>query len=216
MNDKRSPPKPKRKYLAKEFSELADIVSECAKSLKKTCEALQTPDKLQEAIKSVYDAETKGDVVRDRLLRSFATERHPPIIQMDRIELMHRLDKITNKTEHAARQIELAGGLFPPQEIEGLIEIAEIVYKTTKCVTKAVQAVFHSFEEAMEKVEDVEDLRDLSRDKTFALQAKVLKNSETDFKTLFAVEQITQRVQQVAERSKQAADLIENMKLKYL
>lgn len=209
--------KPKKTYLAHEFSLLADIVDECAQNLKKTCQSLETtPENISISVRAVFMAETKGDIVRDRLIQSFTSEKHPPVIQLDRVALMYSLDKIMNKCEHAARQIELAGEFYPSEEVPPLLEIVELVLQASSRVTDSIRTIFHSFDEAVEKVKDVEDLRDESRDKTFALTAKVLRNSATNYQRLFAIDKITHRVQQVAERAKQTADLINNMKLKYV
>ena len=109
--------KPKRKYLGKEYSNLSDIIIECTKSLIKTCEMINEPTKIPEAVKKIYEAETRGDGIRDKLLKSFSTEKHPPMLQLDRISLLNRLDKIANKTEHAGRQVELAGSYLKEQEL---------------------------------------------------------------------------------------------------
>lgn len=211
-----SPQKPKRKYVSSKFMELADIVDLCVRNLKNTVKALENPDTISEAVKSVFDAETEGDLVRDVLLESFSLEKHPPIIQLDRVDLMQRLDKIMNKCEHAARQIELAGLFFPLNELPALLEIMELVATTAKMVTNGVRVVFDSFEEAVDKIKDVEDVRDQSRDLMYALTAKVLKDPATNHQALFATDKITLRVEQVAERAKEAADLLANMKLKYV
>ena len=215
MNSK--PQKPKRNYLRGEFSKLADIVMECVENLQTTCKNIDGDSgNLSISIKSVYDAETRADYVRDELLLSFATEHHPPLLQIDRVNLMRKLDIITNKAEHAARQIELANEFFPVKELHSLIDIADIVVKCVSQVVQAVKIIFDSFPEASEAVKDIESLRDKTRDLSFALLARMLKDPNTTFQTMYAAENIVQRVQQVAERVEDAADLIDNMKMKYL
>ena len=208
--------KPKRKYLSKEYSELSDIIIECTKSLIKTCQMINDPQKIPESVKKIYEAETKGDVIRDRLLKSFSIEKHPPMLQLDRISLLNRLDKIANKTEHAGRQVELAGLFYPKKYIPDLMQICDQVLESVGLVADATKILFESFSEAFELVKDVEDIRDKTRDLTFELQTKVLQDQESTYQTLFAVDKISSRVQQVAERAKQAADLIEIMKMKYI
>lgn len=211
------PPKPKSNYLHEEFSKLADIVMECTENLRTTCKNINGDSgNLHISIKSVYDAETRADYVRDELLLSFVTERHPPLLQIDRVNLMRKLDIITNKAEHAARQIELANEFFPVNELPALIEIADIVVDCVNQVCKAVKLIFDSFPEASEAVENIESLRDKTRDLSFALLARILKDPSTTFQRMYAAENIVQRVQQVAERAEEAADLIDNMKMKYL
>ncbi len=60
--------KPKRKYLGKEYAKLSDIIVECTKSLLKTCEMINEPEKISDAVKKIYEDETKGDIIRDSLL----------------------------------------------------------------------------------------------------------------------------------------------------
>lgn len=208
--------KPKRKYLGTEYSKLSDIIIECTKSLIKTCEMINEPSKIQEAVNKIYEAETKGDIIRDRLLKSFSTDKHPPMLQLDRISLLNRLDKIANKTEHAGRQVELAGTFYPKKYLPELLVICEKVLESVEAVAKGTKILFESFTEAYESIKDVENIRDKTRDLTFELQAKVLQDNESNYQTLFAVDKISSRVQQVAERAKQAADLIEIMRLKYI
>ena len=208
--------KPKRKYLGKEYSNLSDIIIECTKSLIKTCEMINEPTKIPETVKKIYEAETRGDIIRDKLLKSFSTEKHPPMLQLDRINLLNRLDKIANKTEHAGRQVELAGSFYPKKYVPELLRICNFVLESVESVSKGTKVLFESFTEASEQIKDVEDIRDKTRDLTFELQAKVLRDQESTYQTLFAVDKISSRVQQVAERAKQAADLIEIMKMKYI
>ena len=208
--------KPKRMYLGEEYSKLSDIIVECTKSLIKTCEMINDPPKIAEVVKRIYEAETEGDVIRDRLLKSFSTEKHPPMLQLDRISLLNRLDKIANKTEHAGRQVELAGLFYPKKYVPDLMKICEKVLESVELVANATKVLFESFSEAFELVKDVENIRDNTRDLTFELQTKALQDQESTYQTLFAIDKISSRVQQVAERAKQAADLIEIMKMKYI
>lgn len=208
--------KPKRKYLQEEYSELADIIIECTKALLHTCESINNPSEISKKVKNIYSAETRGDVIEQRLLKSFSLEKHPPMLQLDRIELLNRLDRIANKTEHAGRQIELAGKFYPKKYVPALLHICEKTLETVEAVAKGTKVLFESFSEAYDSIKDVENIRDKTRDLTFELQAQVLQDPESNYQILFAVEKISSRVQQVAERSKEAADLLETMKLKYI
>lgn len=208
--------KPKRKYLKEEYTELADIIITCAEALKNTIIAIKTPNEIESKAKVLHDAETQGDIIQDRLLKSFALEKHPPILQLDRIELLNRMDKVANKCEHAATQIELAGEFFPLDLLPDLNEIMDEVLRTVNAVANGSKLLFDSFEEGVESVKDVEDIRDKTRIMVYKLQVKALKNPETTHQRLFAVDKISTRIQQVAERSKQTADLIIMMKLKFL
>ncbi len=138
------------------------------------------------------------------------------MLQLDRINLLNRLDRIANKTEHAGRQVELAGKFYPKKYIPHLMEIGKKVLESVEAVAMGTKILFDSFSEAYEAVKEVENIRDKTRDLTFELQAQVLEDPESTYQTLFAVDKISSRVQQVAERSKQAADLIEIMKMKFI
>lgn len=216
MSKDQNVPKPKTKYLAEEFSALSDLMIKCAKKLANACKSLDNPGALPPLIQAVFDAETEADVVRDRLLASFYRERHPPPLQMDRVEMLRLIDRVCNKCEHATRQLELAGEFFPAAEYHSLEELADIVVEATERVGKAVKVVFESFEEARSLISEVENLRDKARNLVVTTQARILQSEGTTFKHLYASDNICARVQQVTERCKQVADLIETLDLKYL
>ena len=209
-------PKPAKKYLQQEFSTLSDVVHDCIHSLKDICKVINKPTELSEIAKLVYEKESLADEIRDRLSQSFSLEYHPPMLLLDQIKLMHSLNKITNKAEHAAKQIEFACEFFPSNQIKNLLELMDIVLDSTEKISKSVKIIFDSFEKAADEIKSVEDLRNEARTKLFVIQSEVLKDPNTNFQIMFAVEKITLRVTQVAERAKQTADLIKNMFIKYL
>jgi uncharacterized protein Yka (UPF0111/DUF47 family) len=209
-------PKPAKKYLEQEFGTLSDVVYDSTTSLKEICSVVNDPSKNSLIAKIIYDKENLADEIRERLNQSFSLEHHPPSILLDQVRLMVSLNKITNKIEHAARQIEFTGEYFPSEQIPALLELVDIVSASITKVCRSVKIIFDSFEKSADEVKYIEDLRGKSRTKLFEIQSEVLKKPETTFQTMFAVEKITLRVQQVSERAKQSADLIKNMALKYL
>jgi predicted phosphate transport protein (TIGR00153 family) len=207
--------KPKRSYLKSEFAKMGEVALQCGLLLQKTIDAMST-NKLNEEAKKLHDMETEGDLIRDRLLKSFSIDKHPPSLQLDRIELLNNIETVINKCEHAGYEIELAGKYFPETLLPDLKLIMEKVLKTINSVSNGVHVIFESFNEASDIVKDVEDIRDEIRSLVYALKRKALDNSSYNHQNLYAVDQISTQVSSVAEKTKNVATLLQKMKLKYL
>ena len=215
MNDDTKIQKPKRKYLREEFSNICDIAVDGVENLKNTVNAIES-GKISESARILHDTETRGDIVRNRIKRSFSLDKHPPSIQLDRMKLLNKIETIINKCEHAGYKIETGGKYYPRKFMGELKIIMDEVRLTVVSVSKGVKILFDSFEGAVDEVKEVEDTRDKIRELVFKLQQKALDDPEINHKNLFALDIITTQISSVAEKSKDVTDLIGMMRLKYL
>jgi predicted phosphate transport protein (TIGR00153 family) len=172
-------------------------------------------DELEQAAAELDRLESAADDTKEALLDRLALGSMFPMSRADLARLVGSMDAIANLADGAADRISMREFTLPPSMNEQLVALARADLEATKTLRDAVVAMGVDLREAIRLAREVDRIESHADD-IYAELYQAMYEIDTDFKTFHQIKAIIERLENVADRCCENAELLRHMALKYL
>lgn len=172
-------------------------------------------EELAEAACELDRLESEADDAKEGILDQLAVGTIFPIGRADLARLVASMDSIANLAAGAADRISMRRFSLPPAINEQMVKLAQVDVEAVKVLRDAVMAVGTDLRLAMELARRVDKIESKA-DGIFADLYRDMFEIETDYKTFHQLKAIVERLENVADRCCENAELLRHMALEYL
>ncbi len=199
------------------LAEFADQVVVMVEKMRDVVErfAADRYEELEECARELDHLESLADDSKEALLDRLALDSVFPMGRADLARLVASMDAIANLAAGAADRISMRRFSLPPRMNEELIRLAKADLEAVQVLRDAVVAVGKDLRVAI-KLADRVDKIESHADDIFAELYRQMYDLDTDFKTFHQVKAIIERLENLADRCAQNAELLRHMALEYL
>lgn len=172
-------------------------------------------EELAKAAKNLGRLESKADDSKEAILDRVSLGGVFPIHRADLARLVGSIDNIANLASGAADRISMRRFTLPQEMNEQLIELAKVDVEAVKVLREAVVAMNADLREVIKLAGKVDKLESRADD-IFAALYRNMFEMDTDFKTFHQLKAIVDRLETMADRCSQNAELLRHMALEYI
>jgi predicted phosphate transport protein (TIGR00153 family) len=177
--------------------------------------AAQRYDELALAAKELDRLESVADDTKEGILDQVSLGGVFPMHRADLARLVGSMDNIANLATGAADRISMRRLDLPPEANQLLVRMASVDLECVQALREAVVAMNNDLREAI-KLAGVVDKIESRADDIFAEIYKLMFDMDIDFKTFHQLKAIIERLESIADRCSQNAELLRHMALEYL
>jgi len=209
--------KEREEQVLERLAEFADQVVVIAERLQEVVRLFTTGDHagVKKAAKDVGRLESRADDCREAILDRVSLGGVFPMHRADLARLVSSIDNIANLASGAADRISMRSFSLPPEMNEQLVELARVDLEAGKVLREAVVAMSNDLREAIKLAGKVDKLESQA-DEIFASLYRTMFDMDIDFKTFHQLKAIIDRLENMADRCSQNAELLRHMALEYL
>jgi predicted phosphate transport protein (TIGR00153 family) len=167
-------------------------------------------DELAASAKELDDLESAADDTKDAILDRLSLGGIFPMNRADLSRLVSSMDSINNLSAGAADRIVMRRFSLPPKMNDLLIQLAKADVEAVLGLQAAVVAMGSDLHQAIKLatlVDKMESLAELYRG---------MFEWDTDYKTFHQLKAILERLESIADRCSQNAELVRHMALEYI
>jgi predicted phosphate transport protein (TIGR00153 family) len=199
------------------LAEFADQVVVIVEKMADTVERFATDryEELEESARELDALESRADDAKEAILDQLAHGSLFPMNRADLARLVASMDSIANLATGTADRISMRRFSLPPAMNEQLVMMAQVDVEAARGLRDAVIAVGKDLREAM-RLAGLVDETESRADDLFAELYRGMFDMDTDFKTFHQLKAIIERLENVADRCCENAELIRHMALEYL
>ncbi|KLO22830.1 hypothetical protein X275_04845 [Marinitoga sp. 1197] len=165
-------------------------------------------EKIKELADEVRNAETEADKIRRQAELEMYSGAFLPNFRGDLLGTVESMDRIANKAESVADEIELQNLSVPDEILPDLVELIKKSQVTYKAVKEAAKEMFENFEKANEMILKTENYehetdiieRDIIR-KIFSLNISLAKKIQ--------LKKLVHRIADISDTSEDVSDRIQ-------
>jgi predicted phosphate transport protein (TIGR00153 family) len=172
-------------------------------------------EELAEAAQELDRLESEADDVKEAILDQLAVGTIFPMGRADLARLVASMDGIANLAAGAADRISMRRFSLPPAVNEQMVTLAQADLEAVKVLRDAVVAVATDLRQAMKLAAEVDKIESRADD-IFAELYRGMFEIDTDYKTFHQLKSIIERLENVADRCCENAELLRHMALEYL
>jgi hypothetical protein len=175
-------------------------------------------DRYEELARSARELdrlESAADDTKEAILDSLASEAVFPLGRADLARLVGSMDGIANLASGAADRISMRRFSLPPLMNERLVELAKVDVEATSVLRDAVAAMATDLNKAVDLARQVDKIESRGDD-VFDQLYQAMFDWDTDYKTFHQFKAIIERLENVADRCCENAELLRHMALEYL
>ncbi len=172
-------------------------------------------DELAEAAHELDLLESAADDSKDGILDRLASGVLFPMSRADLARLVASVDGIANLAAGAADRISMRRFSLPATMNERLMELAQVDVEATMVLRDAINAMAIDLRRAIELAREVDRIESRGDDVFNALYQQMF-DWDTDYKTFHQFKAIIERLENVADRCCENAELLRHMALEYL
>ncbi len=172
-------------------------------------------DELADAAKELDDLESAADDTKDSILDRLAFGGIFPMNRGDLSRLVTSMDSINNLAAGAADRIVMRRFTMPPGMNSLLVDLATSDVDAVLGLTAAVKAMASDLREAI-RLAGLVDKMERRADDIFAELYRFMFEWDTDYKTFHQLKAILERLESIADRCSQNAELVRHMALEYI
>jgi len=172
-------------------------------------------DSLAVTVKELDALESAADDHKLEILDRLAAGGVFSMGRADLSRLVASMDVIANYAVGAADRIVMRRFTLPDDLNKMLLEMVKIDVTAVRRLRDAVFAMRGDFRESISIAIEVDAIESRA-DKVFAEMYKFMFDMETDFKTFHQLKSIIERLESIADKCAENADLIRHMALEYL
>jgi len=165
-------------------------------------------EKVKELSEVVRQAETTADKIRRKAEMEMYTGAFLPNFRGDLLGIIESLDKIANKTETVADEIELQNLKIPSELFENFEMLAKKSLETFQALKDAAEEMFEDFDSASQKITDTEKFEheadEIERDtirKIFSLDIPLAEKIQ--------LKKLVHRIADISDTSEDVSDRIQ-------
>ncbi len=207
----------RQEQILERIFDFSDFVVVIVKALEEVVESYVADDyqsmnrKVEEMERLEDEADDRKQEIADRLSVSGAFH----IGRGDLARLVTSLDIIANYAVGAADRMAMRPFTLPEEINDKLLRMAGVCVEAVERLRDAIRALDESFRKAIEVAGEV-DAIESKADKLYADIYTFMFEWETDFKTFHQLKSIIDRLESVADRAAENAEIIRHMSLEYL
>jgi len=172
-------------------------------------------DELAEAAHELDLLESSADDTKEAILDRLAVGSMFPMNRADLARLVASMDSIANLAAGAADRISMRRFTLPEEMNELMVELAHTDLEAVKALRDAVVAMGSDLREAIMLARHVDKIESRADD-IFTELLQGTYDIETDYKTFHQLRSIIDRLENVADRCCEDAELLRHMALEYL
>lgn len=172
-------------------------------------------EELAESACELDRLESAADDTKEAILDRLAVGAMFPMGRADLARLVGSMDGIANLAAGAADRISMRRFSLPPMMNERLVKLAQTDLEAVRVLRDAVVAMGSDLREAIKLARQVDKVES-EADGIYAELYQGMFEVDTDFKTFHQIKAIIERLENVADRCCQNAELIRHMALEYL
>ena len=172
-------------------------------------------DELAQAAKELDQLESAADDTKEGILDQVSLGGVFPMHRADLARLVGSMDNIANLATGAADRISMRRLDLPNEANELLVRMAAVDLECVNALRDAVVAMNNDLREAI-KLAGAVDKIESRADDIFAEIYKLMFDMDIDFKTFHQLKAIIERLENIADRCSQNAELLRHMALEYL
>jgi len=172
-------------------------------------------DELAEAARELDELESRADDTKETILDRVSLGGVFPMHRADLARLTSSMDSIANLATGAADRISMRRFSLPPALNEKLVQLAQVDLEAVRKLREAVVAMGKDLREAIKLAGEVDKIESRADD-VFAEIYHDMFDMDTDFKTFHQFKAIIERLENIADRCSQNADLLRHMALEYI
>ncbi len=172
-------------------------------------------DELAEAAHELDLLESSADDTKEAILDRLAMGSMFPMNRADLARLVASMDSIANLAAGAADRISMRRFTLPEEMNELMVELAHTDLEAVKALRDAVVAMGSDLREAIMLARHVDKIESRADD-IFTELLQGTYDVETDYKTFHQLRSIIERLENVADRCCEDAELLRHMALEYL
>jgi predicted phosphate transport protein (TIGR00153 family) len=177
--------------------------------------AAEDYEELAQSAKEMDQLESVADDTKEAILDRVSLGGVFPIHRADLARLVGSMDKIANLAAGAADRISMRRLSLPFEARQLLRDMAKVDLEAVRALRDAVAAMGADLREAI-KLAGVVDKIESRADSTFAEIYRLMFDMDIDFKTFHQLKAIIERLEHIADRCSQNAELLRHMALEYL
>jgi len=172
-------------------------------------------DELAQAAKELDALESRADDAKEDILDQVCLGGVFPMHRADLARLVGSMDNIANLAAGAAGRFSIHRFDLPKEMGAQLIALAEVDVEAVRALREAAVAMNTDLQQAI-KVAGTVDKIESRADDLYASMYRVMFDMDIDFKAFHQLKAIIDRLENVADRCSQNAELLRHMALEYL
>ena len=177
--------------------------------------AAQRYEALAEAAKELDRLESQADDVKEAILDQVSLGGVFPIHRADLARLVSSMDNIANLATGAADRLSIRKFTLPKEMNEQLVEMAKVDVEAVRALREAVVAMGDDLQQAI-KLAGAVDKIESRADDIYACMYRTMFDMDIDFKAFHQLKSIIDRLENIADRASNNAELLRHMALEYL
>ncbi len=209
--------KEREEQVLERIGEFSDQVVVIVGKLQDVVERFATDqyEELQASAQELDALESAADTTKEAILDRLSTGGVFPMHRADLARLVGSMDSIANLSAGAADRIVMRRFTLPPRMNELLVALAQADMDAVQGLRDAVVAMGSDLREAFQRASLV-DKMESKADDIFADLYHCMFELDTDYKTFHQLKAIIERLESIADRCSQNAELVRHMALEYL
>jgi len=172
-------------------------------------------EELGESARELDALESEADTTKEAILDRLSLGGVFPMHRADLARLVGSMDSIANLSAGAADRIVMRRFSLPASMNELLVALARVDLEAVETLRQAVVAMGTDLKEAIKLATQV-DKMESTADDIFAELYRSMFDLDTDYKTFHQLKSIIERLESIADRCSQNAELVRHMALEYL
>jgi predicted phosphate transport protein (TIGR00153 family) len=177
--------------------------------------AAEDYEELAQSAKEMDLLESAADDTKEAILDQVSLGGVFPMHRADLARLVGSMDNIANLATGAADRISMRRLSLPLEARRLLVDMAKVDLEAVKVLRDAVVAMSTDLREAISLAGAVDKIESRADD-VFAEIYRLMFDLDIDFKTFHQLKAIIERLEHIADRSSQNAELLRHMALEYL
>ncbi len=197
-----------------QFSDQVVVIVEKLRDVVERFAADQYED-LAESARELDRLESLADDSKEAILDRLYLGGVYPMHRADLARLVASMDSIANLSAGAVDRISMRRFSLPAEMNEQLVAMAQVDVEAVRMLSDAVVAMSVDLHEAIKSAGKVDKIESKA-DEYFASIYRSMFELDTDYKTFHQLKAIIERLESIADRCNQNAELIRHMALEYL
>jgi predicted phosphate transport protein (TIGR00153 family) len=209
--------KEREQQILDKIGEFGDQVVVVVEKLRDVVERFVTDryDELETSAQEMDGLESEADTTKEAILDHLSLRGVFPMNRADLARLVASIDAIANLASGAADRIAMRRLSLPPRMNDLLLILAQTDVEAVKTLRDAVRAMGRDLREALKLATSI-DKMESKADDVYEELYRGMFQWDTDFKTFHQVKEIIERLETIADRCSQNAEVIRHMALEYL
>jgi predicted phosphate transport protein (TIGR00153 family) len=172
-------------------------------------------DALERSAGELDQLESAADDAKEAILDQVSLGGVFPMHRADLARLVSSMDAIANLATGAADRISMRKITLPPEMNERLVAMAAVDLEAVRVLREAVAAMSTDLRAAIKLAGKVDKIESKADD-IYAEMYRFMFDMDIDFKTFHQLKAIIDRLENMADRCSQNAELLRHMALEYL